>query len=829
MAILLFPHNQTAYAKAEAMLEKHKKAAVIHPTGTGKSFIAFKLAEDHPGARICWLAPSGYIFQTQRENFLKAGGSEGVFRNIHFLTYARLMHNRDLIGQLAPDYIVLDEFHRCGASEWGKGVKGLLEAYPEAKVLGLSATNVRYLDSQRDMADELFEGKIASRMSLGDAIAQNILPAPVYVTTLYSYGDELKKLQKRVDGLKNTVQQKQCESILRRLTRSLQNADGPDVIFQRYMNPSGKYLVFCANKEHMDEMMELAAGKDGWFRKLDREPNIYQAYYDSSESRAQFQAFCRDDSSRLKLLYCIDMLNEGIHVADVDGVILLRPTISPILYLQQVGRALSAAGGRQPVIFDMVNNFDGLYSVDSLKEQMEEAFCVLPDSIRGRWQERFRIFDEVRDCRQLFEQLQRNLNAAWDTYYYELEKYRETHHDLLVPKDYITESGLNLGMWLTRQRGIRRGRAEGMLTEEQIGRLDRLGMVWDVNDNAWEKYYRAAEQYRRENHNLNVPKTYVTGTGLALGSWIMTQRRVRQGSIPGSLTEEKIARLDQLGMQWESANEAKWSEGYRHLLAFREAYGHVNVANGYVAEDGYRLGRWLNNQRTQYVKEKMAQNRLQLLQEAGVVWEVLEVNWQKYYSAAEEYYRENGNLRVPAGFTTEDGIPLGTWISAKRRNKNTLSAERKAALDKIGMVWEVYSQDRWKTNYSLAQTYYREHGHLNVPKDFETDGVKLGRWICRMRERRKPNASRPLTEEQIKSLDAIGMAWDSSWDIRFQEARVYYELHGDLRVPQTYVTDSRIWLGRWVYEQKKKHGQSGRKGLTEDQIKKLEGIGMRWD
>ena len=201
------------------MLEKTGKAAVIHPTGTGKSFIGFKYAEDHPQERILWLAPSEYIFRTQMENWFSAGGEE--LKNITFLTYAKLSimteeEIKALTGKTAgtvlavcrqtetqgtvfcvprkntencsPVYavsIVLDEFHRAGAAQWGLGVQRLLAAYPSATILGLSATNIRYLDSQRDMAQELFDGHIASEMSLGEAIVRGILPAPKYVLSIF--------------------------------------------------------------------------------------------------------------------------------------------------------------------------------------------------------------------------------------------------------------------------------------------------------------------------------------------------------------------------------------------------------------------------------------------------------------------------------------------------------------------------------------------------------------------------------------------------------------------------------------------------------------------
>ena len=88
MAVSLFPHNQTAYENVCAMLEKTGKAAVIHPTGTGKSFIGFQYAADHPETKVLWLAPSEYIFKTQLENWFSAHGE--ALPNITFLTYAKL-------------------------------------------------------------------------------------------------------------------------------------------------------------------------------------------------------------------------------------------------------------------------------------------------------------------------------------------------------------------------------------------------------------------------------------------------------------------------------------------------------------------------------------------------------------------------------------------------------------------------------------------------------------------------------------------------------------------------------------------------------------------
>ena len=128
----------------------------------------------------------------------------------------------------------------------------------------------------------------------------------------------------------------------------------------------GKYIVFCAGLDHMNEMADKAKE---WFAKVDSEPHIYKAYSNDPATSKAFSAFKADVSKHLKLLYSIDMLNEGIHVDDIDGVILLRPTVSPIIYKQQIGRALSAGKKSNPVIFDIVLNIENLYSIGAVEEE----------------------------------------------------------------------------------------------------------------------------------------------------------------------------------------------------------------------------------------------------------------------------------------------------------------------------------------------------------------------------------------------------------------------------------------------------------------------------
>ena len=565
MALRLFEHNEKAYKSAVQMMEQFGKAAIVHPTGTGKSYIAFKLIEDNPDKVVIWLSPSEYIFKTQLES-LKRNDPDFPLANVHFYTYAKLMcctqAQLDEIVAQKPAYIILDEFHRAGAECWGESTVALLKLCPDAKLLGLTATNIRYLDNNRDMAEELFDSCVASDMTLGEAVVRGILPAPKYVTTVYQYQKALAKYQARVDSLRAPGIQDVNQKYLDALRRALEQADGLDRVFAHHItNKSGKYIAFCANKEHMDEMVSHVPE---WFAGVNPDVMVYEAYSDDPNTDKAFADFKTDTSDRLKLLFCIDMLNEGVHVEGISGVILFRPTISPIIYKQQIGRALTAGDTAAPLILDVVNNFEGLTSISGLQSEMQEAVHRLYANGEGDKivTERFEVIEQVHDCRVLFEQLQASLSSSWEHYFSEASIYYAEHGNLNIPKLYTTPSGLSLGVWLVTQRRVREGQIQGNLTEQQIARLDSIGMVWgNRKEIAWQHGFEVAKKYHDTYGNLMVAGKYVAPDGYPLGQWIL---KTRQQKLNGRLKEERIAQLDEIGMVW-SVFDAKWEKAYPRI------------------------------------------------------------------------------------------------------------------------------------------------------------------------------------------------------------------------------------------------------------------------
>ena len=274
VALCLFEHNKKAHYAAVRMMEQYGKAAIVHPTGTGKSYIAFKLIEDNPKKVVIWLSPSEYIFKTQLES-LKRNDPDFPRANVHFYTYAKLMcctqAQLEKIAAQKPAYIILDEFHRAGAECWGESTVALLKLCPNAKLLGLTATNIRYLDNNRDMAEELFDSRVASDMTLGEAVVRGVLSAPKYVTTVYQYQKTLAKYQARVDNLRAPGIQDASQKYLDALRHVLEQADGLDKVFARHM--ACKQWAYPKGKLTDEQVERLSRIGMYWGNRNDRQWN----------------------------------------------------------------------------------------------------------------------------------------------------------------------------------------------------------------------------------------------------------------------------------------------------------------------------------------------------------------------------------------------------------------------------------------------------------------------------------------------------------------------------------------------------------------------------
>lgn len=196
------------------------------------------------------------------------------------------------------------------------------------------------------------------------------------------------------------------------LRRSLQDADGIDRIIAKHLRKrDSKVIVFCPNQKKLQEFMLL---RREWFGRVNKEVHAYKTTSADPYGSRDFQEFKEDSSSALKVLYCINQLNEAVHVKGIDAIVMVRPTKSPVIFQQQLGRALTSGGNRTPLVFDLCNNFGSLGGIAGMQERMERAYEKKSEQGEKPIYEPkdFHVIDEIKDPRELAEELREALNPS---------------------------------------------------------------------------------------------------------------------------------------------------------------------------------------------------------------------------------------------------------------------------------------------------------------------------------------------------------------------------------------------------------------------------------
>lgn len=412
----LKPHNVETIKNILEIYKTSNKCCAIQATGTGKTFLILRLLEiyNDEGKVAVIFAPNREIIKQTKKRMKKFG-----LNNAIFYTYQKLarMTNEE-ISAMEFDLIVCDELHRTGAKTWGQKFEVLVNSHPDSKVFGVTATPLRCTDG-RDMAEEYFDGNKACDISLAEALVREIIPVmPLYVSALYTFEEEYQNMSDKIEKGNNSVEEKaELQKELLAAKQQLEKANGVPEIIKKYItNYNGKYLVFCKDKKHLYAMKDVVIG---WFREAGYNGKIfeYPYYSDSSAVRKNLENFENNKEEGLKLLFIIDKLNEGLHLEEVHGCILLRTTVSNIIYYQQIGRAIDAGSTEQRVILDLVSNFNSLKSFNLKKELAEKV----QERRNGNFSDcsaefefnNFDVIDCVQECIDVFINIDAQITNGW--------------------------------------------------------------------------------------------------------------------------------------------------------------------------------------------------------------------------------------------------------------------------------------------------------------------------------------------------------------------------------------------------------------------------------
>ena len=341
----------------------------------------------------------------------------------------------------------------------------------------------------------------------------------------------------------------------------------------------------------------------------------------------------------------------------------------------------------------------------------------------------------------------------------------------------------------------------------------------------WYKAFLEAKDYYHTNGNLIVPVGYITSTGLDLCKWIRRQRQSEKGNVR-PITYEQISLLDSIGMIWDP-HAIAWEEGYSYAKMYFDEFHNLLVSQKCVYR-GFKLGRWINKQRVNKMRNRNTSDRISKLEAIGMVWDSKVAAWEEGFRQAQEYFYENGNLLVHKGYKTRGGYSLGAWIATQRLLKKQEKLfdvqSRIDRLDTIGMVWNV-KDAIWQHKYNIAKSYFEEHNNLLVPQECEYKNFKLGEWISSLR------CSKTLSKEKIEQLNSIGMVWnmdDYSWEKHYSILCEYYNEFHTINVPRNTVYKD-VSIGTWIKNIKYAKRKEKKSYLTDARIRLLEELGIQWN
>ena len=384
---------------------------------------------------------------------------------------------------------------------------------------------------------------------------------------------------------------------------------------------------------------------------------------------------------KLRIMFAINQYNEGVHAPGVDGVILGRSTSSDIVFFEQIGRALSVKENTKekyenyqnlsrnellevaqkqntqvtsnmtkdeiierllsPVIIDLTNNIEYIEELENnLKDRVKEIQKSLGHNKR-EIKIRNLNFDIMVENKNLFEVLRyvrdRLRPNTWELNYSLAKIYFEKNGNLEIPSKFKTlngtdedKNGYNLGGWLVSQRQMYK---KSKLSKEREELLEKIGMRFETRDNdeVWNQMYMLAELYFREYGNLEIPSRFKTlnGTdedenGYNLGWWLVSQRQMYKKS---KLSKKREKLLEKIGMRFETRdNDEVWNQMYMLAESYFKEYGNLKIKQVFKTlngidydEKGYNLGIWINTQRREYKKDKLSKEKIELLDQIGMV------------------------------------------------------------------------------------------------------------------------------------------------------------------------------------------------------------------
>ncbi len=706
----LFLHNQIAYDRLIQSLKTNNEACVIQPTGTGKSYIAAKFIKEHPNSNFLCFTSSNYIIDQFNNSF------SHEFDNYVFRTYSSLLAKENDEYKQDFDYIILDEFHRAGATEWGKSLKNVLKKYYNSKLIGFSATPIRndIVEGElRNMALELFNSNIVHHLTIREAFDTGVLTPPKYIKTVIDLDEEYESIIGKISKSR-TKNKVNLENFALEKKIEWENSSGVRQILKKHITTERNFIIFCKSKEHLHEMIPVVTE---WFKCFfDFNVNtsiVYSNLLNSDKNLIDFIINTKKINNDFNLLFVINQLNEGVHIKNVHGLIFLRPTDSYIIYYQQLGRGLET-NSKQSLLFDMVSNFNAAVKTEDFfngKESFVKTFST--KDLKNEYEDfkfKFKVYDEIESYKNIFLDIESEI-TPWKERYNQI---KDEYDGRVSQKD-----------WLNKQR-----RNQLKLTEDKIQLMNNLNLIigFDWREGRMVKTWK--DEY------LDVFNDTFDDIRLKHEFWINKQRL---DFLKNKLETNQIKLMDKLiprlGMDWKlSIKKTRWSFKYYEIMNFYNEKVHL----AFIKEQ-YR-------RRNQLKGEQLIMFKKIYEKYVGKWEEVKTINsWEDNYEKILINYEGSGREK--------------DWLRRQKllMKDKKLTDEKVELLNKltpiIGYDWKINTQRTFEDGYQeILNSYNGGRVHKN--------------WVLTQKVKWKDNN---LTMEQIELLNKLTPIIGYDWKIGMKQ------------------------------------------------------------
>jgi len=431
-------------------------------------------------------------------------------------------------------------------------------------------------------------------------------------------------------------------------------------------------------------------------------------------------------------------------------------------------------------------------------------------------------------------------NWKWDVFEdkwmfnYNLLKEYMNNNDKIPINNYITNCGVKLGNWVSRQR---KHYKKNKLNQKYIILLEKLNeWIWDIDGEQWESKYKLLIEYVNQYEYLPSKSNNIDGKYNRLGDWVNTQKQYKKNN---KLDGSKIDLLEKIkGWKWSESSPNKldsWNDYYEILKKHVDGNNELPVQSTII--NGINIGCWVSTQRQIYKNNELDKQKIKLLEGLGEYWfwtieNKLDYQWYSAYNELKDYIDKHGNYP-----SSRKESQLGSWPTRQRKSykENKLHQEKIKLIETLpNWTWNIDLDEKWNNIYEIVIGYVNKNNKL-PPRGYNANDIDIGSWLKTQRQEYKNNT---ISQERITLIEKIpGWFWkkeySSQWMVKYNLIVTYQIKYSNLP-PQNQVIDEKcelvdngINIGNWksVQIQYKKKGK-----LSQEKIDLLEKIyGWKWE